>query len=55
MLLLLRAGSRLFALWNRSRGDCLPDALSQAAYGVFDRNNTLRAALHDTLQHAQRM
>lgn len=50
----VRLGSRLYALWNRSAGDCLPDALCQAAYGVFDRHNTLRAALADTLAHAQR-
>ncbi|XP_050553860.1 ubiquitin thioesterase trabid isoform X2 [Spodoptera frugiperda] len=43
-------GSRLYALWNRSAGDCLPDALCQAAWGVADRHNTLRAALHDALQ-----
>lgn len=50
----VRLGSRLYALWNRSAGDCLPDALCQAAYGVFDRHNTLRAALADTLALAQR-
>ncbi|CAH1641670.1 unnamed protein product [Spodoptera littoralis] len=42
-------GSRLYALWNRSAGDCLPDALCQAAWGVADRHNTLRAALADAL------
>ncbi|XP_050357814.1 ubiquitin thioesterase trabid [Nymphalis io] len=47
-------GSRLYALWNRSAGDCLPDAVCQAAYGVFDRANVLRAALADSLHHAQR-
>ncbi|XP_060806942.1 ubiquitin thioesterase trabid [Amyelois transitella] len=47
-------GSRLYALWNRSAGDCLPDALSQAAYGVADRHNALRAALADSLAHAHR-
>ncbi|KOB65339.1 Ubiquitin thioesterase trabid [Operophtera brumata] len=50
----LPCGSRLYALWNRSAGDCLPDAVCQAAYGVFDRDNTLRAALGATLQHAAR-
>ncbi|XP_053619476.1 ubiquitin thioesterase trabid isoform X2 [Plodia interpunctella] len=50
----LTLGSRLYALWNRSAGDCLPDALSQAAYGVFDRNNALRAALAASLHDAQR-
>ncbi|KPJ02972.1 Ubiquitin thioesterase trabid [Papilio xuthus] len=47
-------GSRLYALWNRSAGDCLPDALCQAAYGVFDRGNALRQALADSLHHAHR-
>lgn len=51
----LRAGgSRLHALWNRSAGDCLPDAVCQAALGVCDRDNTLRAAMHATLTHAAR-
>lgn len=45
---------RLYALWNRSAGDCLPDALCQAAYGVFDRHNALRAALGDALGAAPR-
>ncbi|XP_059062964.1 ubiquitin thioesterase trabid-like [Achroia grisella] len=40
-----RLRSRLFALWNRSAGDCLPDAAAQAAYGVADRGQALRAAL----------
>lgn len=48
------AGSRLYALWNRSAGDCLPDAVCQAAYGVFDRGNALRQALADSLHHAHR-
>lgn len=48
------SGSRLYALWNRSAGDCLPDALCQAAYGVFDRHNTLRGALADVLAGAPR-
>ncbi|CAG4945214.1 unnamed protein product [Parnassius apollo] len=47
-------GSRLYALWNRSAGDCLPDAVCQAAYGVFDRGNALRQALADSLHHAHR-
>ncbi|XP_075986427.1 ubiquitin thioesterase trabid-like isoform X2 [Anticarsia gemmatalis] len=49
-----RLGSRLYALWNRSAGDCLPDAVCQAAYGVFDRHNALRAALAESLQHGAR-
>ena len=42
--------ARLLPLWNRSAGDCLPDALCQAAYGVSDRAHCLRAALADTLR-----
>jgi len=44
-------GSRLYALWNRSQGDCLLDSLMQVTYGVFDRDNLLRKALADTLNH----
>ncbi|XP_045780612.1 ubiquitin thioesterase trabid isoform X2 [Maniola jurtina] len=47
-------GSRLYALWNRSAGDCLMDAVCQAAYGVSDRTNVLRGALADALHHANR-
>jgi len=45
-------GSRLSALWNRSAGDCLLDAVLQASWGVFDRDNTLRRAIADSLQEA---
>ncbi|XP_001602668.2 ubiquitin thioesterase trabid isoform X1 [Nasonia vitripennis] len=47
-----RLGSRLHALWNRSAGDCLLDSVMQATWGVFDRDNSLRRALADTLQQA---
>lgn len=47
-----RLGSRLHALWNRSAGDCLLDSVMQATWGVFDRDNTLRRALADSLQQA---
>ncbi|XP_044003616.1 ubiquitin thioesterase trabid isoform X2 [Aphidius gifuensis] len=47
-----RLGSRLHALWNRSAGDCLLDSAMQATWGVFDRDNTLRQALADSLQQA---
>ncbi|XP_050304778.1 ubiquitin thioesterase trabid isoform X2 [Anthonomus grandis grandis] len=43
---------RLYALWNRSAGDCLLDSVMQATWGVFDRDNTLRRALAETLVHA---
>ena len=42
-------GSRIYPLWNRSAGDCLLDSVLQASYGVFDRDNTLRRALYDSL------
>lgn len=45
-------GSRLYALWNRSTGDCLLDSALQATYGVFDKDNRLRKALADTLNDA---
>nr|CAD7574285.1 unnamed protein product [Timema californicum] len=45
----VRLGSRLYALWNRSAGDCLLDSAMQATWGVFDRDNTLRRALADSL------
>uniref|UniRef100_A0A8C6UGL6 ubiquitinyl hydrolase 1 n=1 Tax=Neogobius melanostomus TaxID=47308 RepID=A0A8C6UGL6_9GOBI len=43
--------SRLFALWNRSAGDCLLDSVLQATYGVHDREGVLRRALHQSLLH----
>ncbi|KAF8767344.1 Ubiquitin thioesterase Zranb1 like protein [Argiope bruennichi] len=47
-----RLGSRLYALWNRSAGDCLLDSALQATWGVFDRDNTLRRALGESLCEA---
>ncbi|XP_077992452.1 ubiquitin thioesterase Zranb1-like [Glandiceps talaboti] len=44
-----RLGSRMFALWNRTAGDCLLDSVLQATWGVFDKENTLRRALGDSL------
>ncbi|CAG0913712.1 unnamed protein product [Notodromas monacha] len=41
--------SRLFALWNRTAGDCLLDACMQAAWGICDREGTLRRTLSETL------
>ena len=38
--------------WNRSAGDCLLDAALQASWGVFDRDNTLRRAISDSLVEA---
>lgn len=48
-------GSRLYALWNRSAGDCLLDSLMQTTWGVFDRDNILRKALADSLNHCGHM
>ncbi|KAJ8934029.1 hypothetical protein NQ318_014200 [Aromia moschata] len=45
----VRLGSRLYALWNRSAGDCLLDSVMQATWGVFDRDNTLRRTLAESL------
>ncbi|CAH0556130.1 unnamed protein product [Brassicogethes aeneus] len=47
--LTVRLGSRLYALWNRSSGDCLLDSVMQATWGVFDRDNALRRALAESL------
>lgn len=51
----VRLGSRLHALWNRSAGDCLLDSVLQATWGVFDRDNTLRRAMADSLHEAGHM
>jgi len=40
----------LYALWNRSAGDCLLDSVLQATWGVFDSKNTLRKAMSESLQ-----
>ena len=44
-----KLGSRLFALWNRTAGDCLLDSVLQATWGILDIDNTLRRALSDSL------
>lgn len=41
--------SRIYPLWNRSAGDCLLDSVLQATYGMFDKDNTLRKALFESL------
>ncbi len=50
-----RLGSRLYALWNRTAGDCLLDSALQATWGIFDRDNTLRRALADSLMEGANM
>ncbi|KAL1449678.1 hypothetical protein WDU94_002163 [Cyamophila willieti] len=47
--------AHLYALWNRSAGDCLLDSLMQATWGVFDRENILRRALADSLAQASHL
>ncbi|GJQ75890.1 putative zinc ion binding protein [Trypoxylus dichotomus] len=53
--LTVRLGSRLYALWNRSAGDCLLDSVMQATWGVFDRDNALRRALAESLSQGGHM
>ena len=48
-----RLGTRLYALWNRTAGDCLLDSVLQATWGVFDTKNMLRNALADSLRDAE--
>ncbi|XP_072312186.1 ubiquitin thioesterase ZRANB1-like [Eucyclogobius newberryi] len=43
--------SRLYALWNRSAGDCLLDSVLQASWGVCDTDSVLRRALHQSLNN----
>ena len=50
-----RLHSRLYALWNRTAGDCLLDSVLQASFGIFDRDNTLRRALADSLVEGANM
>lgn len=47
--LVQQLNSRLYALWNRSAGDCLLDSVLQATWGIFDTDNGLRRALADSL------
>jgi len=44
-----RLDSRLYALWNRSAGDCLLDSVLQATWGIYDKDSVLRKTLHDCL------
>lgn len=44
-----RLESRLYALWNRTAGDCLLDSVLQATWGIYDKDSVLRKALHDSL------
>lgn len=51
----MRLGSRLYALWNRTAGDCLLDSVLQATWGVFDSENTLRQALSESISDGAMM
>uniref|UniRef100_A0A8C4PY54 ubiquitinyl hydrolase 1 n=1 Tax=Eptatretus burgeri TaxID=7764 RepID=A0A8C4PY54_EPTBU len=44
-----RLDSRLYALWNRTAGDCLLDSVLQATWGIDDKDCVLRGALRDSL------
>ncbi|XP_061412191.1 ubiquitin thioesterase ZRANB1 [Lethenteron reissneri] len=44
-----RLESRLYALWNRTAGDCLLDSVLQATWGIDDKDCVLRSALRDSL------
>ncbi|XP_030642286.1 ubiquitin thioesterase zranb1-B [Chanos chanos] len=46
-----RLDSRLYALWNRTAGDCLLDSVLQATWGIYDKDSLLRKSLHDSLHH----
>ena len=50
-----RLRSRLYALWNRTAGDCLLDSVFQASFGIFDQPPVLRKALSDSLVHCKTM
>jgi ubiquitin thioesterase ZRANB1 len=50
-----RLGSRLYAQWNRTAGDCLLDSVLQATWGIFDADNTLRHALSESLSDTAMM
>ncbi|XP_062858813.1 ubiquitin thioesterase zranb1 [Trichomycterus rosablanca] len=46
-----RLDSRLYALWNRTAGDCLLDSVLQATWGIYDKDCVLRNTLNDSLHH----
>ncbi|KAL3317608.1 hypothetical protein Ciccas_003733 [Cichlidogyrus casuarinus] len=48
-----KESSRLYAVWNRSSGDCLLDSVLQACWGVFDRDNHLRQALAESMRSCE--
>ncbi|TRY82764.1 hypothetical protein DNTS_031673 [Danionella cerebrum] len=44
-----RLDSRLYALWNRTAGDCLLDSVLQATWGIYDKDSVMRKSLNDSL------
>jgi len=50
----IQPARHLYALWNRSAGDCLLDSVLQATWGVFDQNNTLRTAMSESLRECNK-
>ncbi|ODN01147.1 Ubiquitin thioesterase trabid [Orchesella cincta] len=47
--------SRLYALWNRSAGDCLLDSVFQTTWGIFDHDGGLRRVLSESLNESSNM
>lgn len=47
--------SRLYALWNRSAGDCLLDSVFQTTWGIFDHDGGLRRILSDSLNESSNL
>lgn len=47
--------SRLYALWNRSAGDCLLDSIFQTTWGIFDHDGGLRRVLYESLSESSNM
>lgn len=47
--------SRLYALWNRSAGDCLLDSVFQTTWGIFDHDGGLRRVLYESLSESSNL
>uniref|UniRef100_A0A3Q3XRQ9 Uncharacterized protein n=1 Tax=Mola mola TaxID=94237 RepID=A0A3Q3XRQ9_MOLML len=43
-----RLDSGLYALWNRTAGDCLLDSVLQATWGIYDKDSVLHKTLHES-------
>uniref|UniRef100_A0A1I8GQF8 ubiquitinyl hydrolase 1 n=1 Tax=Macrostomum lignano TaxID=282301 RepID=A0A1I8GQF8_9PLAT len=44
---------RMWALWNRTAGDCLLDSVLQASWGILDEDNSMRRALSESLHDCE--